>query len=103
MEYFLNELQMTVRDLARGIAEEKVLPVRAELDEKEQFPWEIVKEIAASGLYGIAIPEEYGGIGGGSFELVLAAEQFARVCGGISVTYAANFLGSDILIDQGSD
>ena len=103
MEYFLNELQTTVRDLARGIAEEKVLPVRAELDEKEQFPWEIVKEIAASGLYGIAIPEEYGGIGGGSFELVLAAEQFARVCGGIAVTYAANFLGSDILIDQGSD
>jgi len=103
VEYFLNELQTTVRDLARGIAEEKVLPVRAELDEKEQFPWEIVKEIAASGLYGIAIPEEYGGIGGGSFELVLAAEQFARVCGGISVTYAANFLGSDILIDQGSD
>ncbi|KTB48936.1 Acyl-CoA dehydrogenase [Dehalogenimonas alkenigignens] len=102
MEYFLNELQTTVRDLARGIAEEKVLPVRAELDEKEEFPWAIVREIAASGLYGIAIPEEYGGIGGGSFELVLAAEQLARVCGGVAVTYAANFLGSDILIDNGS-
>ncbi len=102
MEYFLNELQTTVRDLARGIAEEKVLPVRAELDEKEEFPWEIVKEIAASGLYGIAIPEEYGGIGGGAFELCLATEQFARACGGIAVTYAANFLGSDILIDNGS-
>ncbi len=102
MEYFLNELQTTVRDLARGIAEEKVVPVRAELDDKEEFPWEIVKEIAASGLYGIAIPEEYGGIGGGAFELCLATEQFARACGGIAVTYAANFLGSDILIDNGS-
>jgi alkylation response protein AidB-like acyl-CoA dehydrogenase len=98
----LDELQTTVRDLARGIAEEKVLPVRAELDDKEEFPWEIVKEIAASGLYGIAIPEEYGGIGGGAFELCLATEQFARACGGIAVTYAANFLGSDILIDNGS-
>ncbi len=102
MEYFLNELQTTVRDLARTIAEEKVLPVRAELDEKEEFPWEIVEEVAASGLYGIAIPEEYGGIGGGAFELCLATEQFARACGGIAVTYAANFLGSDILIDNGS-
>ncbi|MEN8614340.1 acyl-CoA dehydrogenase family protein [Dehalogenimonas sp. THU2] len=102
MEYFLNELQTTVQDLARTIAEEKVLPVRAELDEKEQFPTEIMKEIAASGLFGIAIPEELGGIGGGAFELCLATEQFARVCGGVAVSYAANFLGSDILIDNGS-
>ena len=102
MEYFLNELQTTVQDLARTIAEEKVLPVRAELDEKEEFPYAITREIAASGLYGIAIPEEFGGIGGGAFELCLATEQFARVCGGIAVTYAANFLGSDILIDNGS-
>jgi len=102
VEYFLNELQTTVRDLARTIADERVLPVRAELDEKEEFPWAIVQELAASGLYGIAIPEELGGIGGGAFELCLATEQLARVCGGVAVTYAANFLGSDILIDNGS-
>ncbi|MDV2990267.1 MAG: acyl-CoA dehydrogenase family protein [Dehalogenimonas sp.] len=103
MEYFLDELQTTVRDLARTIAEEKVLPVRAELDEKEEFPTEIMKEIAAAGLFGIAIPEELGGIGGGAFELCLATEQLARVCGGTAVTYAANFLGADILIDNGSE
>lgn len=102
MEYFLDELQTTVKDLARTIANEKVLPVRAELDEKEEFPAGIMKEIADSGLFGIAIPEELGGIGGGAFELCLATEQLARVCGGIAVSYAANFLGSDILIDNGS-
>ncbi len=63
MEYFLNELQTTVQDLARTIAVEKVLPVRAELDEKEEFPTSIMQDIAASGLLGIAIPEEFGGIG----------------------------------------
>ncbi|ADJ25715.1 acyl-CoA dehydrogenase domain protein [Dehalogenimonas lykanthroporepellens BL-DC-9] len=103
MEYFLNELQSEVRNLARTIAEEKVLPVRAELDEKEEFPVEIMKDIAASGLFGIAIPEELGGIGGGAFELCLATEQFARVCGGVAVSYAANFLGAEILIDNGSE
>jgi alkylation response protein AidB-like acyl-CoA dehydrogenase len=102
VEYFLNELQTTVRDLARTIAEEKVMPVRAELDEKEEFPTQIVQDIAASGLFGIAIPEELGGIGGGAFELCLATEQFARVCGGVAVTFAANFLGTDILTDSGS-
>ena len=61
-----------------------------------------MRDIAASGLFGIAIPEELGGIGGGAFELCLATEQFARVCGGVAVSYAANFLGSDILIDNGS-
>jgi alkylation response protein AidB-like acyl-CoA dehydrogenase len=103
VEYFLNELQSEVRNLARTIAEEKVLPVRAELDEKEEFPVEIMKDIAASGLFGIAIPEELGGIGGGAFELCLATEQFARVCGGVAVSYAANFLGAEILIDNGSE
>ena len=48
-----------IRDLARKIAEEKMLPVRAELDEKEEFPWEIVKISAEAGLLGVSMPEEY--------------------------------------------
>jgi len=39
LEYFLNDLQKTVKEMARAIAEEKILPVRAELDESEEFPW----------------------------------------------------------------
>ena len=39
MEYFLTEQQKEIKNLARTIAEEQVLPVRAELDEKEEFPW----------------------------------------------------------------
>ena len=38
MDYFLNEEQIMIRDLARQIAEEKIVPVRAELDETEEFP-----------------------------------------------------------------
>ncbi|TET69518.1 MAG: acyl-CoA dehydrogenase, partial [Candidatus Zixiibacteriota bacterium] len=40
MDYFLTEEQREIRDLTRRIAEEKVLPVRAEYDETGEFPWE---------------------------------------------------------------
>ena len=43
MDYFFTPEQKMIQDLARKVAEEKMLPVRAELDEKEEFPWEIVK------------------------------------------------------------
>ena len=56
MDYFLNEQQIMIRDLARQIAREKILPVRAELDEREEFPWEIMKALAASDLFAIFVP-----------------------------------------------
>ncbi len=65
MEYFLTEQQKTLKSLAHRIAEERVLPVRAELDEKEQFPAAIMKDLADSDLFRIFIPEKYDGLGGG--------------------------------------
>ena len=67
MDYFLYEDQVMIRDLVRQIAEEKVVPVRAELDEEERFPWEIMEVLAQSDLFGLFIPEEYGGLGKGCF------------------------------------
>ena len=94
MDYFLNEDQKAVRDLARKIAEERVVPVRAELDEKEEFPWGPLKYLADVGLFGVYIPEEYGGLGYGSFENCLAIEEISRACIGVSVSFAASGLGS---------
>ena len=102
MEYFLNELQKTVKQMARTIADEKILPVRAELDEKEEFPWSIMKDLADTDLLGIYIPEEYGGLGGGCFELCLVTEELSRACAGVAVSYAANSLGSYTLLEYGS-
>jgi butyryl-CoA dehydrogenase len=94
MDYLLTEEQQMIRDLAKQIAEERVLPVRAELDEKGEFPWEIMKVLAQSDLFGLFIPEEYGGLGKGSLELCLAVEELSKVCVGVSTTYAANALGT---------
>ncbi len=103
MDYFLTEEQLMIRDLARQIAEEKVVPVRAELDEKGEYPWEIIKVLAQSDMIGLFIPEEYGGLGKGCLELCLVVEELSRACVGVSTTYAANALGTFPLLLFGSD
>ena len=94
MDYFLTEDQKEIKKIARRIAEERVVPTRAELDEKEEFPWEIMKACAETGLFGVSIPEVYGGLGGGSFENCIVVEELSRACLGVSVSYAASLLGS---------
>ena len=103
MDYFLTEEQQMVRDLARQIAEEKVVPVRAELDETGEYPWEIIKVLAQSDMIGLFIPEEYGGLGKGCLELCLVVEELSCACVGVSTTYAANALGTFPLLLFGSD
>ena len=82
MDYFLTEEQKMIQELAEQIAREKIRPVRAELDQQDEFPWEILKVLAQSDLYGLYIPEAYGGLGGGILENCLAVEQLARACRG---------------------
>ncbi|MFP4458088.1 MAG: acyl-CoA dehydrogenase family protein [Candidatus Zixiibacteriota bacterium] len=93
-EHFLTEEQVMIRDLSRRIAEEKIVPIRAELDETGEFPHDIVKELAASDLFGVFIPEEYGGFGGGIKEMCIVTEELSRACGGIALAYAATGLGA---------
>ncbi len=103
MNYFLTPDQEMIRDLARKIAEEKVKPVRAELDEKEEFPWEIMKVCGEAGLFGVSIEEAYGGFGGGELENSLAVEEMSRVCLGVATSYAASGLGAHPIILYGND
>ena len=103
MDYFLTEEQEMIRELCQQIAEERIKPVRAELDEKEEFPTEIMKALAQADLFGIIIPEEYGGLGGGCMENVIAVEELSRACLGVSTTYAASFLGAYPILLFGND
>ena len=103
MDYFLTEEQEMIRDLARQIAEEKIVPVRAELDETGEFPHEIIKVLAQSDMLGLFIPEAYGGLGKGCLELCLAVEELSRACVGVSTSYAANALGTFPILLFGTD
>ena len=103
LDYLLTEEQIMIRDLARKISEEKIKPVRAELDDKGEFPWEIMKIFAEADLCGLYIPDTYGGFGGGEMEFCLATEEISRVCGGVGVTFAASALGSMPILLYGSE
>ena len=103
MEYFLTEEQKAIKSLVRTIAEERILPVRAELDEKEEFPWEIMKYLADTDMFRIFIPEEYDGLGGGCLDLCLVIEELSRACSGVALCYAATSLGSISLLKYGTE
>ena len=103
MDYLLTEEQIMIRDLARQIAEEKIVPIRAELDEHNKFPRDIMKAMAQADLFGIYIPEEYGGLGKKSLELCIAVEELSKACLGVSTSFAANALGTYPILLHGSD
>ena len=103
MDYFLTEEQRMIKDLARRITEELIIPKRAELDEKEEFPRDILKACGEAGLYAACIPEEYGGTGGGVFENCIIVEELSKGCLGVSTSFAATFLGSYPILLFGSE
>lgn len=103
MDYLLNEQQQMIRDLCRQIAKEKIAPIAGELDKTEKFPWEIMKILSQSDLFGVYIESQYGGLGGGVMELCVATEELSKGCGGIAVCYAASALGTYPIILFGND
>ena len=103
MDYFLTEEQRMLQGLAARIAREKIRPVRAELDATEQFPWQIMNILAEAGLFGVYIPEEYGGTGGGVFDNCLAIEKLGEACIGVATSFAASGLGAYPILLYGSE
>jgi len=103
MDYLLTEEQKMIKDLAHKIAEEKIRPVAAKYDKTEEFPWDVLKVIGESDLFGLFIPEEYGGMGVSVTNLCLATEELSRACGGIAVCYAASALGTFPIVLFGND
>lgn len=103
MDYGFSEEQVMIRDLVRKVAEEKILPVRAELDETEEFPEGPMRALAEAELFGLYVPEEYGGFGRGALDMCIVVEEISRVCGGVAITLAANALAAYPILLFGTD
>jgi acyl-CoA dehydrogenase len=89
----LSDEQKALRELARQFTQNEIVPVAAEADRIEEYPWELVEKAHDIGLINITVPEEYGGAGLGYFEDCLVAEEIAAGCAGIYSTFVASTLG----------
>ena len=90
----LNENQKMIRQMARDFANSKLAPIAAQIDHSGEFPEATVKEMGSLGFMGLAVPEEYGGVGSDITSYALVVEEVSRVCGSHGLTLAAhNSLG----------
>jgi alkylation response protein AidB-like acyl-CoA dehydrogenase len=103
MDYLLTEEQMMIRELCRQIAEEVIKPAAATYDESGEFPWDIVKVLAEADMFGVSIPEEYGGMGGGMLETSIVTEELSWGCAGITLALAGTGLGTYPILLFGDD
>jgi len=104
MDFELSDEHKTIRDLVRKFAETRIKPKAHELDEKEEFSLELTKEMGALGVFGLIVPEAYGGQGLDYLSYVLAIEELARVDGSHAATVAAGVsLGVAPLLYFGSE
>ncbi len=101
--FYLTDDQRAIRDLARKIARERILPYAARYDEAEAYPEEAMRAIADSGLYGIWVPEEYGGGAMGCLALSLVQEEIAYACAATATNYGATPLGGLPIVIAGTE
>jgi alkylation response protein AidB-like acyl-CoA dehydrogenase len=87
---FLKEEHLQVREMARRFADEVVAPRARDLDENEEFPHDIVKQMGELGFMGLPYPEKYGGAGMDYLAYAIAVEEIARWCGSTAITLAAH-------------
>jgi butyryl-CoA dehydrogenase len=90
MDFELTEEQRMFQAMVRDFANNEVKPIAAKIDEEGKYPAEIIKKAADLGLFGITIPEEYGGSGGDYLSMAIAAEELCRA----SASVGTVFLGS---------
>ncbi|RLL46819.1 acyl-CoA dehydrogenase [Oceanobacillus piezotolerans] len=81
----LTEQQEMIQKVARLIAKDHIEPRAAEVDRTGEFPWDNVRVMAENGLFGVHVPEEYGGVGGDMISHVAVVEEIAKVCASTSV------------------
>src|SRR5690625_4202248 len=104
LDHLLDEEQLALVDGVRDFAQQFIAPVSAKHDREKTFPYEVVAQMGEMGLFGLPIPEEYGGQGGDYFTLCLALEEVAKVDQSVAITLEAGVsLGMMPLLKFGTE
>src|SRR3954452_5570739 len=101
--YALPQEHRDFRDTIRQIAQERVAPRAAEIDEKAEYPQDIRELFAEHDLFGLPFETEYGGTGTGALMLNMAIEEVAKVCASSALMLMVQELGTLPIRLFGSD
>jgi alkylation response protein AidB-like acyl-CoA dehydrogenase len=104
MEFSLSTEQKQIRDTVAEFVDEEVVPRAAEIDKKDEFPYDLVDEMSELGLMGMPFPEEWGGAGLDYHSYAIGIEEISRGSGGLGTVVAAHTsLAGGMLYDFGDD
>lgn len=99
----MNDEQKAIQEMVRQFVDEQIIPNAEHYDGADEYPEPIIEQMKELGLFGVMIPEEYGGMGLGMSTYAMIVEELAR--GWISISGAVNthFMGSYLLLKFGTD
>ncbi len=96
-DFALGETADMIRDSTRRFADDRIAPLAAEIDAQDRFPVELWPEMGALGLHGITVEEQFGGLGLGYLDHVVAVEEVSRASASVGLSYGAH---SNLCINQ---
>ncbi len=97
LDFALGEMADAIRDTTERFARERIAPIAAEIDETDEFPAALWPQMGELGLHGITVEEEWGGLGLGYLEHVVAQEEVARASASVGLSYGAH---SNLCVNQ---
>jgi len=102
-QYQLTEEQNMLRAAVRELADDRIAPRAAEVDETGEFPHDVLDALVKAGFHAVHVPQEYGGPGADAISACIVVEEVARACAASSLIPAVNKLGSQPVILSGSE
>ncbi len=104
MDFNLTEEEQMIRQMVHDFAEKEIAPRAMEMDQNGEIPAELIKKIAGMGLFGIPIPEAYGGGGSSFLSYIVTIEELSRACAATGVTVETHVsLGTEPILKWGTE
>jgi alkylation response protein AidB-like acyl-CoA dehydrogenase len=101
--YRLPDEHRMLREAVRALADDKIAPRAAEIDETGEFPYDVLDALVRAGFHAVHIPEEYGGAGADAIAAAIVIEEVARACASSALIPAVNKLGTMPLLLSASE
>ncbi|KUG04910.1 butyryl-coa dehydrogenase [hydrocarbon metagenome] len=103
MDFALTKEESLIQKMAKEYSEQAIEPIAEQIEKENRIPREILEGLAELELFGLAMPEEFGGAGAGYESYVLAMEQIARVCTAPAMIISAHSLGMGAIAAFGTE